>query len=579
MTPTVALAPAALADELTAISRSIAAEIKAPSGERARLVGELGSRLMAMSETCVAWERIEGLLEIGQLAYFEGRSEEGLARVKKGASLALQADSRPLLRKAYTYEAVLHQDLGDLPTVMESSAAAIMLARELQQPRDEAAQWGNLAALFVELGNFREALRAAERALALEPDDGSALLYAAEACLELGQLSKGLMNARRSVEINAAKSELQYVAARAIAEATWARLLLEVSATESAQQHIEAAVAAAQVAHARRARQPALVAEGLYRVLCNEVDEGLALLREGLEFQGEESGAQEGRRLAVRSLMRAYQWLGDRAASRSLLEQECQWRLASLRGKLTVAMRLAPASAVNGRANANDPTDVLVRFATLATLIEERSGEHGLRTSRLAQLIAAEYGCSETAQQDVALAALLHDIGKLAVPPSILSKEDALNDEESDVLRQHPEFGAQVLAATALASRPAVIAAVRHHHEQFDGDGFPFKLKGNAIPVEARIVGIAQAFDEMVHATPRRREPLSVRRALEEMLRQRGRCFDPQLTDILVELVRRLQREEGDLDDCLTRDAEASTLVKARRQLRDILDEPVGKAA
>jgi putative nucleotidyltransferase with HDIG domain len=381
------------------------------------------------------------------------------------------------------------------------------------------------------------------------------------------------------VEINAAKSELQYVAARAIAEATWARLLLEVSATESAQQHIEAAVAAAQVAHARRARQPALVAEGLYRVLCNEVDEGLALLREGLEFQGEESGAQEGRRLAVRSLMRAYQWLGDRAASRTLLEQECQWRLASLRGKLAIAMRLAPASAVNGRASANDPTDVLVRFATLATLIEERSGEHGIRTSRLAQLIAAEYGCSEAAQQDVALAALLHDIGKLAVPPSILSKEDALNDEESDVLRQHPEYGAQVLAATALASRPAVIAAVRHHHEQFDGDGFPFKLKGTAIPVEARIVGIAQAFDEMVHATPRRREPLSVRRALEEMLRQRGRRFDPQLTDILVELVRRLQREEGDLDDCLTRDAEASTLVKARRQLRDMLDEPVGKAA
>jgi tetratricopeptide (TPR) repeat protein len=67
---------------------------------------------------------------------------------------------------------VLHQDLGDLPTVMESSAAAIALARELQQPRDEAAQWGNLASLFVELGNFREALRAAERALALDPDAG-----------------------------------------------------------------------------------------------------------------------------------------------------------------------------------------------------------------------------------------------------------------------------------------------------------------------------------------------------------------------------------------------------------------------
>jgi HD-GYP domain-containing protein (c-di-GMP phosphodiesterase class II) len=579
MTPTVALAPAALADELTAISRSIAAEIKAPSGDRARLVGELGSRLMAMSETCVASERIEGLLEIGQLAYFEGRSEEGLASVKKGASLALRADARPLLRKAYNYEAALHQDLGDFPTVLESSAAAIALARELQQPREEAAQWGNLASLFVELGNFREALRAADRALVLDPDGGSAMLNAAEACLELGQLSKGLVYARRSVEINATRSELQYVAARANAEATWARLLLEVSATESAQQHIEAAVAAAQVAHARRARQPALVAEGLYRVLCNEVSEGLALLHEALEFQGEESGAQEGRRLAVRSLMRAYQWLGDRAASRTLLEQECQARLVSTRGKLAIAMRLSPASAVNGRATANDPTDVLVRFGTLAALIEERSGEHGIRTGRLAQLIAKEYGCSHETQNDVALAGLLHDIGKLAVIPSILSKEDSLGEEEIAVLRHHPEYGAQLLSGTAFASRPAIVAAVRHHHEQFDGDGFPFKLKGAAIPVEARIVGIAQAFDEMVHATPRRHEPLSVRRALEEMLRQRGRRFDPQLTDILVERVRRLQREEGDLDDCLSREAEASTLVRARRQLREMLDQPVEKAA
>jgi hypothetical protein len=77
----------------------------------------------------------------------------------------------------------------------------------------------------------------------------------------------------------------------------------------------------------------------------------------------------------------------------------------------------------------------------------------------------------------------------------------------------------------------------------------------------------------MIHTNPRHRDPWSVRRALEELLRQRGKRFDPQLTDVLVERVRWLQREQGDLDDCLAREAEEWTLVKARRRLRDYLDE------
>jgi putative nucleotidyltransferase with HDIG domain len=244
-----------------------------------------------------------------------------------------------------------------------------------------------------------------------------------------------------------------------------------------------------------------------------------------------------------------------------------------LRQNLETARRLGPSSAVDHAGASDAPARVLVRFGTLATLIEETSGEHSIRTSRLAELIAADFGCTEATQGDVALAGLLHDIGKLAVPSYLLSKEERHLPAEAASFEQHPELGARLLEHPAFAARPPVVAAVRYHHERYDGEGYPFRLRKKAIPIEARIVGIAEAFDEMIHTNPRHRDPWSVRRALEELLRQRGKRFDPQLTDVLVERVRWLQREQGDLDDCLAREAEEWTLVKARRRLRDYLDE------
>ena len=99
-------------------------------------------------------------------------------------------------------------------------------------------------------------------------------------------------------------------------------------------------------------------------------------------------------------------------------------------------------------------------------------------------------------------------------------------------------------------------------------------LPGDSIPITARIVGICEAFDEMIHSTARKREPWTVRRALEELLRQRGKRFDPRLVDLLIERVRRLQREFGGVDEALSGTADRSTLVLARRRLREMLDSP-----
>jgi tetratricopeptide (TPR) repeat protein len=116
--------------------------------------------------------------------------------VKAAAGLAARSGNVALQRKALTYEAALHGDLGDAPTAIESAAGAIIQARDLGETSSEAALWGNLGAMLSQLGDWRGGLRASERALELNPTSGSALVNAAEACLELGNVVKWLRYAR-----------------------------------------------------------------------------------------------------------------------------------------------------------------------------------------------------------------------------------------------------------------------------------------------------------------------------------------------------------------------------------------------
>ena len=153
------------------------------------------------------------LLEIGQLAYFEGRSVEGLSLVKAAARLAARAGDVALQRKALTYEAALHGDLGDVPTSIESTAGALIQAQDLGEVSGEAALWCNLGgATLSQIGDWRGALRACERALELDPTSGSALVNAAEACLELGNVVKGLRYARKCIESAKTRDKLAQLA-------------------------------------------------------------------------------------------------------------------------------------------------------------------------------------------------------------------------------------------------------------------------------------------------------------------------------------------------------------------------------
>ncbi len=145
---------------------------------------------------------------------------------------------------------------------------------------------------------------------------------------------------------------------------------------------------------------------------------------------------------------------------------------------------------------------------------------------------------------DLKNCSFLHDIGKVKIPDSILYKPGRLTDEEFEVLKQHPVIGEQILKP--IPSMQHVLPVVRHHHEKWDGKGYPDGLTGENTPLPARIVSITDAYDAMVSDRPYRKG-MPVEDALKELKRCAGTHFDPQLVQAFVKVIERNQRNGGEV--------------------------------
>lgn len=160
------------------------------------------------------------------------------------------------------------------------------------------------------------------------------------------------------------------------------------------------------------------------------------------------------------------------------------------------------------------------------------SRDHSARVAGLAKVLAARLGWNGRRSVAVAIGGALHDIGKSAVPLSILSKTGPLTESELWTIRRHPAAGARLVAS--IAALRFAIPSVLYHHERWDGGGYPTGRARKEIPLEARILAVADAFDAMVSDRPYR-SALSVEAALAELDRCSGSQFDPMLAETFVD--------------------------------------------
>lgn len=182
-------------------------------------------------------------------------------------------------------------------------------------------------------------------------------------------------------------------------------------------------------------------------------------------------------------------------------------------------------------------------LTALSAAIEARdpyARGHSSRVTVFAQAIAKRIGLDKERLSVLRLGALLHDVGKLAVPPAVLLKHGPLTEAEFVQVRRHPAAGVRMLRS--LGAPREILPTVLHHHERWDGAGYPRGRAGERIPLEARILAVADSFDAMTSTRPYR-APRQAEDALDELRRFAGSQFDPELVGVFAEAW-----GEGELD-------------------------------
>lgn len=169
------------------------------------------------------------------------------------------------------------------------------------------------------------------------------------------------------------------------------------------------------------------------------------------------------------------------------------------------------------------------------------------RVARVAGVIAEDLGMFEEEVRMIELAAPLHDIGKIAIPDALLMKPGPLDDEETALMRRHPQIGYELLSGSQNRFIQLSATIALYHQERYDGSGYPEGLRGNAIPLEARVVAVADVFDALISRRPYKRA-WSLDEAFTYMADNRGVLFDPACVDALLRhrpRVEQLARELG----------------------------------
>jgi putative two-component system response regulator len=572
--------------------------LASPTGQSSNRFRDALNELLAIEQATP--ELIECLLLVAQYFYLANQPAIGLTAAKAATANARRLDNAPLLlRRALSTEGIMRKETGDLPGSTQAFADALEIARAVGAPDGEGAVWNNLGVALMSSAQYMDALKCFERAASLargstqHPDvEQSALTNIANCAVHLKDVKTGIKAVRRAIELNPTPTSASDRYSRVSAESNYARLLLEIGEIGHAKEHSDAARRFASEAPTARAEFVAAMTSGLVEVNSSNIDVGLTRLKKSLE-QARRSVRSEVRE-ALSACVMGYEAAGQpdvalvylhellamnreaRAAQVLMHHQQHVERLeqpAYSPGSIDVAManhRGKLRIQLGERELMRNRILLLEQQSVAAELHDDTTGEHCYRVGRLASILGKEIGLEDDVCFLIDLAARLHDIGKLVVPDAILLKPGKLTPGEREIMETHTTAGAEILAKSNVPQMHIAEEIARHHHERWDGTGYPMKLGGTAIPIAARVSALADVFDALTHKRPYK-EAWKVSDALAEIRSLKGRQFDPELTDIFLDLVPRLQREHGDLDEFLAVEAKNSPFIKARKQIAEAL--------
>ena len=186
------------------------------------------------------------------------------------------------------------------------------------------------------------------------------------------------------------------------------------------------------------------------------------------------------------------------------------------------------------RENKNLFIQVVSALATAIDTKDVYTKGHSTRVAEYSKMIAKRAGIPESKQDDIYMMGLLHDVGKIGIPITVLNKAGELNEEEFELIKKHSMMGAAILKN--IEDNPGFELCAKHHHERFDGTGYPSGLKGEDIPEEARIVAVADAYDAM-SSDRSYRSHLTQEKIIDELKEGMGTQFDPKFAEIMLSII------------------------------------------
>src|SRR5258706_3204210 len=583
---------------LSRLALEVNARLQEGSPSSGEYMAAVISMLKGLRGTANAELRTNCLIDAAHYFYIVGQSFAAIDPSSEAVALATSIDHRSLLRKALTLLGIMYADTGNISRAIECYAQALDLTHEIHDLDAECVVWVNMGVALLYAAQYRDAISCFEHAIdlvernpALAHFRATALSNIALCCIHLEDFSRGLKAAETAVRESGEPHSAAELVNRVLRENYYTRLLLEVNSVERAGERCEIARRYATKSKSARAEIAAAIAEGLYEVQAGRVDVGISRLTSTLE---KARLLRSMLRDTLAALVKAYEMVGQpqraliylREMMESLRQTQQDNALRHVKlhleqlsdglvGETPITKRLQrQEAALQGKVAEQElfksRIEMLERLAVTAELRDDSTGEHSYRVGKLASLLAQEFGCEQDTCYMIDLAARLHDIGKIGVPDAILLKPDKLNESETQIMRTHTTVGAELLSRSNIPHMQMAEEIARHHHEWWDGGGYPGNLSGTAIPLAARITALADVFDALTHKRPYK-FAWPINAALDEIARLKGRQFEPQLTDLFIVLIGRLRHDHIDLDSYLGQAASNSSFLQARTRIWNAL--------
>jgi putative nucleotidyltransferase with HDIG domain len=524
---------------------------------------------------------------------YNGRAREGTELADVAVAIARRAGDDETLRKALAAKIVSLSYSGRSVAAIPVAKEALEVARRLD-PDKQRGVLVNLSAIFIDLGLFREAIGVLENGLRL-PTEGAEveILGNIGTCwLNLREYERALEFSDRAVA--AARKvnwKLNDPSSPVLLWSTRLRIQLGLEDLPGARESLQQVRSSAAAAPSNRVQAIAAMCEAMIKLAEKRHQEGLAAA---------EAARDAARRFApsfestiVQALIKGY--VDTKQHDRALvlhrelaakyrktwetIIQDCR-AIAKDAGFVGVGppddLLEFTEERLAARAGRDRTVDALEELAYTAELGDDATGMHGYRVATLAGSLAARIGMDDEEVQAVREAAILHDIGKITAPRGLLSQTTPLSDKERAALEGHAAAGADFIArAGSIANAELITLVVNHHHERWDGKGYPSQLAAEAIPLAARVVALADVYDALTHDKAYRKA-WTHEQAIAEIAYLAGQQFDPTLATHFVAMVAELRDKEPQFEEFLTAPARDVPFVAARRAIQAVVETSDG---